>query len=134
MDTALAKVEQEVKDLAGRVERLEDRQDKLEKEVKAHREEFLETRFYTKEMYKKLEQIQVTLTTLEKATVERIEQVTKYYQNELTRIQQSVQMQGNSTQIKVLNFAKWVISGILALSGAILAILQIIAQAGGGQL
>ena len=133
MEMALAKVEQEVKDLLGRVERIEDRQDQLEKEVKEHREEFLETRFYTKETYKKLEQIQVTLNTIEKTTSERIEQATKYYRDELDRVQQNVHTQGSSNQTKILNFAKWVIGGILALATAIIAVLQIMAQAGGGQ-
>lgn len=54
-----------------RFERLEDRVDKLEDEVKKQGLEFAETRVYVKEIYKKMDDIQLALAAKETGNNDR---------------------------------------------------------------
>lgn len=68
MESRLANVEQ-------RLDRVEDRQEKLEHEHQKHREEFAETKVYVKEIYKKLEAVNVSLELLKTTSGNKWEQL-----------------------------------------------------------
>lgn len=51
-----------------RIDRLEDRVEKLEKDLKAQEIEFAETRVYVREGYKKMDSIQIALEAMKTAT------------------------------------------------------------------
>lgn len=61
-------MEQRFKEIDSRLDRVEDRQDKLEGDLKRHEIEFAETKVYVKEIYKKMDSISIALEALKNAT------------------------------------------------------------------
>ncbi|QGQ95907.1 hypothetical protein EHS13_13985 [Paenibacillus psychroresistens] len=57
-------MEQRFREIDSRLDRVEDRQEKLEKELKGHELEFAEMKVYVKEIYKRMDTISLTLEAM----------------------------------------------------------------------
>jgi archaellum component FlaC len=57
-------MEERFREIDNRLDKVEDRQDKLEGDLKDHEIEFAETKVYVKEIYKKMDAISITLETM----------------------------------------------------------------------
>lgn len=119
-------MQQQIIGLEKRMDKLEGRHEQLEKLMKDHREEFIETRTYVKESYAALNKIQLGIESLKQQTAERIEQQGRYYREELAKLKEQPSADDSAGETKrTYDFAWKVIAGILALATAILGLLQI---------
>jgi hypothetical protein len=57
-------MEQKFHEIDSRLDKVEDRQEKLEKELKGHELEFAEMKVYVKEIYKRMDAISLTLEAM----------------------------------------------------------------------
>jgi septal ring factor EnvC (AmiA/AmiB activator) len=60
----VVKLEQRFREIDSRLDKVEDRQEKLERDLKDHEIEFAETKVYVKEIYKKMDAISLALEAM----------------------------------------------------------------------
>jgi predicted nucleic acid-binding Zn-ribbon protein len=60
----VSQVEERFREIDGRLDKVESRQEKLERDLKGHEIEFAEMKVYVKEIYKRMDSISLTLEAM----------------------------------------------------------------------